>query len=44
MPIAKALRMDTSTARRATDPEIQIEFHNFSGKLTRSQKLTMPSR
>ena len=42
MPIAKALTIERITASTAVTPEMKIEFHSFSGKLTRFQKFTMP--
>ena len=43
MPRAKELNTDSTTAKIATRPEVQIEFHTFSGKLTRVQNLMKPS-
>src|SRR5665647_281687 len=44
MPSAYALSSETRVAAIATTPLIQIELTSFSGKLTRVQKLTRPSK
>ena len=44
MPSAKALNMESTTAKIATSPEMKTLFQSFSGKFTRSQNATMPSK
>ena len=44
IPIAKALNTEISTASTDTIPLMKKLFQSFSGKLTRCQKLAMPSK